>query len=110
MKLSTNYLMIWVTAPDWRTARRLAAAALDARLAACVSLVPGLESHYWWQGRREKAKEILLAFKTRRSRAQDLERLVLSLHPYDTPEFLALPLHGGSQKYLQWIETEMKAS
>ena len=103
MKPISNYSVVWVTAPNRRTARRLATAALEARLAACVSLVPGVESHYWWEGRREKASEVWLCFKTMRSRLVALERVILSLHPYDTPEFLVLPLTGGNPRYLDWI-------
>lgn len=92
-----------VTAPDLRVARRLARAALRRRLVACAILFPRLESHYWWQGRVESSAEVLLILKTPRRRLAALEKLILARHPYDTPEFLALPLSGGSGKYLVWL-------
>jgi len=103
MKPASHHAIVLVTAPDLKTARRLARAALEARLIACVNLVPRVESHYWWRGKIESGKEVLLVMKTTRARLAKLERLILDEHPYDTPEFLALPLRGGSKRYLTWI-------
>jgi len=103
MKSATGYAVVLVTTPDRRTARRLAKAALQARLAACVNIVPGLESHYWWRGKLESGRETLLLLKTRSSRLAGLEALILAEHPSETPEFLALPVRGGSEKYLAWL-------
>ncbi len=102
MKTSRKHLLVLITAPESRTARRLARAALKARLAACVNLVPAIESHYWWQGKLEKARETLLLVKTTRARLPALERLVLREHPYDTPEIISLPLSAGTRRYLDW--------
>ncbi len=95
-------LIVLVTAPDMKTARVLAQAALKAKLAACVNLLPRVESHYWWQTRLEKTNEVLAIFKTTRPRLAELEREITRLHPYDTPEFVALPIRGASRKYLTW--------
>lgn len=92
-----------VTAPDLKTARKLARAALESRLVACANLVPKIESHYWWQGKIEAGAEVLVIFKTRSVRLRRLQQLVLAQHPYDTPEFVCLPLTGGSKRYLDWI-------
>ena len=92
-----------MTAPDRKTARKLAQVALAAKLAACVNLVPGIESHYWWQGRLETGKEILLILKTTTAQLAALERCLLAVHPYDTPEFLVVPVSGGSNRYLAWL-------
>jgi periplasmic divalent cation tolerance protein len=92
-----------VTAPNLKTARLLAREALQDRLVACANLIPRLESHYWWQGKLEKSAEVLVVMKTTRERLQGLEQKVLGLHPYDTPEFLVLPVDGGSRRYLDWI-------
>ena len=100
---SDKFVIVLVTAPDLKTARALAGAALRARLAACVNLVPALESHYWWKGKLERSKEVLLVCKTVRSRLAALEKLVLAEHPYDTPEFVIVPLIAGSARYLAWI-------
>lgn len=103
MKTASQFNVVLVTAPDLKTARDLARAALEARLVACVNLVPRLESHYWWQGKLERAAEVLLIMKTRRARLAALERLLLQRHPYDTPEVLSLPLHAGTARYLAWL-------
>jgi periplasmic divalent cation tolerance protein len=103
MKRSATHRLVLVTSPDLKTARRLARAALEARLAACANLVPKIESHYWWQGRLERGTEVLLLLKTTAAHLPSLERLVLAQHPYDTPEFVALPLVAGNRRYLDWV-------
>ena len=103
MKDAAPFSLVLVTAPDLKTARALAQAALAARLIACANLVPKIESHYWWQGKIESGQEVLLILKTRKSRLAALEKLVLARHPYETPEFLVLPLDKGSQGYLRWL-------
>jgi periplasmic divalent cation tolerance protein len=103
MKPATQFVLVLVTAPDLKTARALAKAALSARLIACANLVPKVESHYWWRGKIESGAEILLILKTQKSKLAALEKLILAEHPYDTPEFLVLPLVAGSQKYLDWL-------
>ncbi|MCX8092096.1 MAG: divalent-cation tolerance protein CutA [Verrucomicrobiae bacterium] len=102
MKTATGFLVVLVTAPDLQTARRLAQAALRAKLVACVNLVPKVESHYWWQGKLERSGEVLLLLKATRRALPELERLIRERHPYETPEFIALPLTHGSAQYLTW--------
>jgi periplasmic divalent cation tolerance protein len=103
MKTTIKFAVILVTAPDLKTARALAKAALSARLIACANLVPKIESHYRWQGKIESGAEVLLILKTQKSKLAALEKLVLALHPYDTPEYLVLPVNAGSIKYLEWL-------
>lgn len=100
--------MVLVTAPDLATARRLALASLRRRAAACTSLVPRIESHYWWCGKVESAKEVLILFKTTRPKLKALEQLVLDKHPYDTPEFVVLPISSGNKRYLDWISASVR--
>jgi periplasmic divalent cation tolerance protein len=108
MKPAGKFALVLVTAPDLKTARRLARAALAARLAACANLVPKLESHYWWQGKVETGAEVLLLFKTTRLRLAKLEKLILAEHPYDTPEFVVVALDRGSGRYLDWLQASVK--
>lgn len=103
MKRAATFRLVLVTAPDLKTARALAKAALTAKLVACANLVPKVESHYWWQGKLEASAEVLIVFKTTRARLAALEQLVVAQHPYDTPEFIALPLAEGNAKYLAWL-------
>ena len=98
-----TFAVVLVTAPDIGLARRLAKAALEAKLVACANLVPAIESHYWWEGKLESSEEVLAIFKTRQQHIPELERVVREIHPYDTPEFVALPLSAGSRKYLAWL-------
>jgi len=85
-------------------AERIARALVEQRAAACVSLVPGLVSHYRWKGALEREPETLLVIKTRRDRLEDLRQALLALHPYEVPELLALPVEAGHAPYLAWVD------
>jgi periplasmic divalent cation tolerance protein len=108
MKHTGNYAVVLVTAPDVKTGRKLARAALEARLIACANLIPRIESHYWWQGKIEAGAEVLLVMKTTAARLAALEKLIVAAHPYDTPEFVVLPISGGSRRYLDWVQNSVK--
>ena len=101
--ISAIFKIILITAPDLKTARQLARAALAARLIACANLIPKIESHYWWQGKIERGGEVMLMMKTTRDRLGTLEKLILAQHPYTTPEFIVLPVTGGAKGYLDWL-------
>jgi periplasmic divalent cation tolerance protein len=103
MKSARQFAVVLVTAPDLKTARALARAALSARLVACANLLPKIESHYRWQGKIASGAEVLLVLKTTKARLAALENLILAGHPYDTPEFLTLPVSSGNKKYLGWL-------
>jgi periplasmic divalent cation tolerance protein len=103
MKSARKFAVVLVTAPDRKTARALAKAVLQARLAACVNLVPRIESHYWWQGRLEHSSEMLMILKTTTARLPALEKIIQKKHPYTCPEFLVLPLQAGNKVYLDWL-------
>jgi periplasmic divalent cation tolerance protein len=103
MKPDARFSTVFVTAPDQSTARKLARIALQSRLAACANLIPKIESHYWWRGKIESNAEVLILFKTTKAKLKALEKLILAKHPYDTPEFIVLPITGGNQRYLDWI-------
>ena len=109
-KAAAKYVIVLVTAPDLKVARRLARAALQTRLVACANLVPKVESHYWWCGKLETSGEVLMILKTTRPRLRALEDLILAKHPYDTPEFLVLPVFAGNAKYLKWIVKSVSQS
>ena len=108
MKHTGKYAVVLVTAPDVKTGRKLARAALEARLIACANLIPRIESHYWWQGKIEAGAEVLLVMKTTAARLAALEKLIVAGHPYDTPEFVVLPISGGSRPYLDWVQDSVK--
>jgi periplasmic divalent cation tolerance protein len=106
VKAATQFRVVLVTAPDLKTARNLARAALGQRLVACANLIPGLESHYWWRGKIESSREVLLLFKTRAGCLPKLEKLILAEHSYDTPEFVVLQLTAGTERYFAWLKCE----
>ena len=101
-------LVVLVTCPNRATARRLAQALLRRRLAACVNLVPSVDSWFWWQGKIDRAREVLLLIKTTRAAMEPLRRAIVALHPYDVPEVIALPIRHGHRPYLDWVRTSVR--
>jgi periplasmic divalent cation tolerance protein len=97
-----------ITAPDAESARRIARALVEERLAACVNLVPGVTSIYRWEGALHEDAELLLVVKTQANRLAALAERLAVLHPYALPELVALTPSGGSERYLAWVcaETE----
>ena len=99
-------LMVMSNAPDHTTAHSLARALVDAKLAACVNILPGVRSIYRWQSRIEEATEATLLIKTTRDLYPKLQQALVAAHPYDLPEVVAWPLSEGYAPYLQWVSTE----
>eukprot|EP00249_Psilotum_nudum_P010565 c22616_g1_i2 orf=317-922(-) len=97
-------IVVYVTVPNKDTGRNLAKSIINAKLAACVNQVPGIESTYWWQGKVEIDSEELLIIKTRQSLLEALIEHVKANHPYEVPEVIALPIVGGNPAYLKWLE------
>src|ERR1041385_6374216 len=90
MKSARGFSIVLSTAPSLALARGLERPGLKSKLAACVNLVPRLESHYWWKGALEKSSEILMIIKTSNRNLAALEEVLRTGHPYDTPEILSL--------------------
>ncbi len=100
-------IAVFITAPNKEEASRLADMLVERRLAACVQILPAMESVYRWQGKVERQGEVLLIAKTLNSKFADLEREVLALHSYETPEIVAVPLTALSEPYRQWLNASM---
>lgn len=101
-------ILIYVTVPTVDGAERLGRALVEERLAACVNLIPGITSFYWWEGQVQREGEVLLLVK---SQARLLERLVArvrELAGYDVPATSALPVVGGNPDYLRWVIEEAR--
>jgi periplasmic divalent cation tolerance protein len=98
-----------VAVPSVPIGTRIAQAVLEARLAACAQLLGPMTSHYIWKGRRESARERLLLLKTERSHSARLVRLVRSLHPYEVPEILVLPIVAADAAYARWVRATLRA-
>ena len=88
-------------------AARLAQELVSRRLAACVNVVPGVRSFYWWEGRVQDDNELLLLIKTRVELLPQLEAALAELHSYEVPEFVVLSIDGGSSAYLAWIDANV---
>ncbi|MFZ1325330.1 MAG: divalent-cation tolerance protein CutA [Candidatus Contendobacter sp.] len=107
--METPAVVILCTCPDQAIAERIAATVVDERLAACVNLAPGLVSFYRWEGQIQRDTELLLLIKTRADLYPALEARLRALHPYQTPEIIALPIQAGLAAYLDWIRDSTEA-
>jgi periplasmic divalent cation tolerance protein len=103
-------LVVLMTAGSQEEAERIARALVGEMLAACVNVIPGVTSIYRWQGEIQQDQEWLLVAKSRRDALNDLVRRVQALHSYDLPEIIALPLVGGSEDYLRWLDEQVHGS
>ena len=101
-------IVVLMTAANGEEAARLADLLIGAHLAACVQILPEMESVYRWEGKIERQAEILLLAKTTRSKFEELETQVRALHSYETPEIIALPIVAGSRPYLEWLQSSVK--
>jgi uncharacterized protein involved in tolerance to divalent cations len=99
-------LAVFVTAGDAESARRIAGALVESRLAACVNVVGGIRSIYRWEGKIADDEESLLIIKTWSDRFEELKRKVLEVHAYDVPEIVGIPLAAGHAAYLEWLFKE----
>lgn len=102
-------ILVVMTAASREEAARLADMLVGSRLAACVQLLPEIESVYRWEGEIERQAETLLFAKTSREKFSELERSVRAIHSYETPEIIALPIVTGSVPYLLWLEASLKS-
>lgn len=105
----TEVCRLILMCPDLETARRLAAALLDARLVACANIYPEIESHYVWQGERVSAPEIPLVLKSRPEHILEIESMVVDLHPYDVPPLVSQTLDMTTVAYADWVAEVTKA-
>ena len=109
MESPTQALLVIANCPDEACANRIALAVVEAGLAACVNLLPRVQSVYRWQGNIESASEVPLLIKTTAGRYTELETAIRELHPYDVPEIIALPIAQGLPAYLDWLAAETRA-
>ena len=95
--------IILTTFPDGETARQIGTVLIEKQLAACVNIVPGIESIYRWDGEMQRESEVLALIKTTEAAWPQLEKTLAELHPYDVPEIIALNPDRGSKPYLDWV-------
>ena len=106
--MAEEYLQVFSTVDSEEAASRIATQLVERRLAACVQIVPKLQSVYWWQGKVETAGEYLLLMKSTRKLYPALEAAMLELHPYECPELIAVSIAAGLPAYLDWLVREVK--
>lgn len=87
----------------------LAKTLVEESLAACVNIVPGLKSCYQWKGELNCDQECMLIIKTEKAQFEELEKLILTSHPYELPELIAVPINAGNKAYLDWISANTKS-
>ena len=104
----TGKIVVLITAASEEEAQSIAKLLLEQKKAACVNIVPGVDSHFWWKGKLEEEKECLLIVKSTVSLLPAIIKTVKKAHSYEVPEIIALPIVGGNEDYLKWIDDEVR--
>lgn len=106
--VKSMYITIFITASNKKEASSIAKMLLNYKLASCVNIIDKIDSVFWWQGKIERAKEALLIIKSKREKLHKIIRGVKSMHSYQLPEIIALPIIGGNKGYLKWISDSVR--
>ena len=102
------HIIILITTKDKKEAEKISKLLIKNRLAACVNIVNGVKSLFWWQGKVDQAKEALLIVKSRKEKFVKIAKLVKANHSYDLPEIIAIPIVSGFKPYLNWINDSIR--
>ena len=105
-----TYIVLFITAANAEEAQQISRVLLEQKKAACVNIVPKVKSLFWWEGKIDSEQENLLIVKTKASLLPEIISLVKQVHSYTVPEIIALPIVGGNQDYLDWIEKSVEGS
>jgi periplasmic divalent cation tolerance protein len=105
-----NFQIVLSTANSQEQAEQIARHLVEHHLAACVNLVPAIQSIYRWQDKIESEREVLMLIKTDAAHSQEVEAAIIALHSYEVPEVLVLPLTGGSEPYLAWLASSLESA
>lgn len=100
----TDRIIVLITVGSEEEAHKIAELLVNEKKAACVNIVPGIDSLFWWEGKIDSAQESLLLVKTRASLFPEIVELVKRMHSYEVPEIIALPIIAGSEDYLKWLD------
>jgi len=101
--MARRFIAVFITCASKKEAKKIIYTVIRKRLAGCAAMGAPVESLFWWKGNVCKAKEVPVVFKTEKRHLKDIEREVKRLHSYEVPEVVALPITGGSKKYLDWL-------
>ena len=104
----TDKIIVFSACESRQEAEKIALSLVERHLAACVNLIPGVESIYRWRGAVERSKEFLLVIKSSRELLPDLQAELSRMHSYEIPEVLAMPIVDGAESYLNWMDRELK--
>ena len=103
--MNTLFIVVLVTAKDKKEAEKISRGLLEAKLIACANMVEGVQSLFWWQGKIDSSKEVLLVLKSKKDLFRKIITRVKELHSYQNPEIIALPIINGSKDYLGWVQS-----
>lgn len=109
-KSASQVLVVFVTAKNRKEAVKIGEEMVHTKLAACVNIIPGIHSIYRWDRKIAKAQEVFLVLKSTKSRYRALEKAIKTMHTYEIPEIIALPVMEGLDKYLEWVRSETTAA
>ena len=104
----TEFIQLFTTTEKKDDAEVISREIVEKRLAACAQVVGPIKSTYWWREKIEQTEEWLCIMKSRKDLYEELEKAIKSIHPYEVPEIVAVPIVSGSQSYLDWLEQEVK--
>jgi len=108
--MTEEYIQVFTTAEKKEDAEKIARALVERRLAGCVQIAGPVSSTYWWKGNVETAGEWLCLIKSRKTLYGELEKAIKEIHPYETPEIIAVPIVNSSKEYLAWLGNELQKS
>ena len=109
MKRKQNkYIVILITAKDFDEANRIAQKLVSFKLIACANIIKDIKSIFWWEGKVDSSNEVLLILKSQEKLIEKIIKTVKSVHSYQVPEIIALPIMAGNQDYLKWIDESVK--
>jgi periplasmic divalent cation tolerance protein len=108
MTANPHHIMVTVTADSEEQAKRIAEILLTRRLVACANIVANVQSHFWWKGKVNHSKELLILLKSRGELLDEIVRVVKENHSYEVPEVVALPIVGGNPDYLRWVDESVE--
>lgn len=100
-------IVVFITTPNKKEAEKISGILLDKRVIACANIISGVDSYFWWKGKKEKARECLMVAKTTMREMKRLVKIVKSAHSYEVPEIIAIPIIAGHKPYLDWIKKEI---
>ena len=104
----SKFIVILSTVGSADEASRIAEKLVGSHLVACVNILSGIQSIYWWNNALQKDQELLMIMKTERSKFEDVKKAIRSLHSYEVPEIISLSIENGLEEYLAWIENSLR--